>query len=88
MGCNLKEAFAGLWITVGVPNELQMTQNLTGGLPVLYQGHLARLGTFQERLTPTHEKRQKRAPEGVGVSDCKTDNGEKARMHEMNTYAK
>ena len=23
----------------------------------------------------------------VGVSDCKTDNGENARMHETNTYA-
>ena len=26
-------------------------------------------------------------PEDVGVSDCKTDNWENARMHEMNTYA-
>ena len=23
----------------------------------------------------------------LGVSDCKTDNGENARMHETNTYA-
>ena len=27
-------------------------------------------------------------PEGIGAPDCKTDNGEKARMHETNTYAK
>ena len=29
-----------------------------------------------------------RAPEDVGVLDCKTDNRENARMHETNTYAK
>ena len=27
-------------------------------------------------------------PEGIGVPDCKTDNGENARMHETNMYAK
>ena len=27
------------------------------------------------------------APVHVGVSDCKTDNGKNARMHETNTYA-
>ena len=27
------------------------------------------------------------APEEVGAPDCKTDNGENARMHETNTYA-
>ena len=27
-------------------------------------------------------------PEGIGAPDCKTDNGENARMHETNTYAK
>ena len=36
-----------------------MARNLTGGLPVLYQGRLANLGPFQERLTPAQEKRQK-----------------------------
>ena len=87
MGCNSKEAFAVMPLTVGVPNELQRTRNLTGGLPVLYQGHLARIGPFRERLTP-HTKRDKRgAPVHVGVSDCETDNGENARMHETNTYA-
>ena len=38
-------------------------------------------------LTPAHEKRQKGAPEDIGVSDCKMDNRENARMHEMNMYA-
>ena len=37
--------------------DLQMAQNLTGGLPVLYQGCLANLGPFRERLTPAHENK-------------------------------
>ena len=45
-------------LTVGVSNGLQMARNLTGGLPVLYQGRLARLGPFRERLTPAHKKKQ------------------------------
>ena len=46
-------------LTVGVPNELQMARNLTGGLPVLYQGRLANLGPFRESSTPAHNRRQK-----------------------------
>ena len=82
-----KEGFAVTRLTVGVSNDLQMTRNLTGGLPVVYQGRLANHGPFRECLTPAHEKRQKGASGDIGVSDCKTDNGEKARMHETNTYA-
>ena len=67
--------------------EVQMVRNLTGGLPVVYQGRLANLGPFRESLISTHEKRQKGALEDIGVSDCKTDNRENARMHETNTYA-
>ena len=51
----LEGCWADMRITVGVPNELQMTRNLIGGLPVLYQGHLARLGPIRERSTPAHE---------------------------------
>ena len=64
-----------------------MARNLTGGLPVVYQGHLANLGPFRECLTPAHEKETKGAPQDIGVWECKTDNGENARMHETNTYA-
>ena len=87
LGCKEKEGFTVTRLTVGVPNDLQMARNLTGGLPVLYQGHLTNLGPFRERLTPTHNKRQKGTPDDIGVPDCKMDNGEKARMHETNTYA-
>ena len=71
-----REAFAVTWLTVGVPNDLQMARNLTGGLPMLYQGRLANLVPFRECLIPAHEKRQKGAPEDIGVPDCKTGNGE------------
>ena len=54
----------------------------------MYQGQLTNLGPFRELLTPAHEKRQKGVRQvHVGVSDCETDNGENARMHEMNTNA-
>ena len=82
LGCNTHEAFTVPRLTVGVSNGLQMVRNLTGGLPVVYQGRLANLDPFREGLTLAHEKRQKGAPEDIGVSDCKTDNGENARMHE------
>ena len=87
LGCNTHEAFTVPRLTVGVSNELQMARNLTGGLPVVYQGRLESLGPIQKRLTPAHEKRQKGTPDDIGVTECKTDNGENARMHEMNTYA-
>ena len=62
LGCNTHEAFPVTRLTVGVSNGLQMTRNLIGGLPVVYQGHLANLGPFRECLTPAHEKRRKGTP--------------------------
>ena len=53
-----KEAFTVPRLTVGVSNGLQMERNLTGGLPAVYQGHLANLGPSRECLTPAHDKRQ------------------------------
>ena len=86
LGCNTHKAFTVPRLTVGVSNELQMARNLTGGLLVVYQGRLANLGPFRECLTLAHEKRKKGTPEDIGVPECKTDNGENARMHETNTY--
>ena len=37
--------------------------------------------------TRSSKENKRGAPEEVGVPDCKTDNGENARMHETNTYA-
>ena len=64
--CNTQKDFAVTRLTVGVPNDLQMERNLTGGLPVVYQGHLARLGPFRERSTPAHEKKQEGCAGGGG----------------------
>ena len=88
VGLHRKRGFTVTRLTVGVPNDLQMARNLTGGLPVLYQGRLANLGPFRESLTPAHKKGKRGAPEDIGVPDCKMDNGENARMHETNMYAK
>ena len=52
-------AFTVSRLTGGVSNKVQMAQNLTGGLPVVYQGRLENLGPFQECLTPAHNKTQK-----------------------------
>ena len=60
VGLQREGGFTVTRLTVGVPNNLQMARNLTGGLPVVYQVHLARLGPFRERLTSTHEKREER----------------------------
>ena len=87
LGCNTHEAFTVPRLTVGVPNDLQMERNLTGGLPVVYQGCLENLGPFRGCLTPAHEKRYKGTPEDIGAPDCRTDNGENDRMHETNMYA-
>ena len=88
VGLQRERAFTVTRLTVGVPNDLQMARNLTGGLPVLYQGRLANLGPFRERLIPAHNERQRGTLEDIGVPGCKTDNGENAQMHETNTYAK
>ena len=59
LGLQRERGFTVTRLTVGVPNDLQMARNLTGGLPVLYQGRLENLGPFRESLTPAQEKRQK-----------------------------
>ena len=88
VGLQRERGFTVTGLIVGVPNKLQMARNLTGGLPVLYQGRLANFRPFRECLTPAHNERRKGTPEGIGAPDCKMVNGEKARMQETNTYAK
>ena len=53
-----REGFRATRLTIGASNDLQMEQNLTGGLPVIYQGQSANLGPFRERSAPAHEKKQ------------------------------
>ena len=87
VGLQRERGFTVTRLTVGVSNGLQISRNLTGGLPVVYQGRLANLSSFRERLTPAHEKRQKGdagARRSVGLQNGQREN---ARMQETNTNA-
>ena len=64
LGCNTHEAFSVPRLTVGVSNEVQMTRNLTGGLPVVNQGRLASLCPIRKFLIPTHERKLEMATGG------------------------
>ena len=75
--CNTQMDFAVTRLTVGVPNDLQMERNLTGGLPVVYQGHLTSLGPFRERLTPAHERKQEGCAGGDGSAGLQ--NGQRGK---------
>ena len=86
-GCNTQKAFAVTRLTVGASNDLQMERNLTGGLLVVYQGHLANLDPFQERLTPAHEKKQEGCAGACGNVGLQNGQRGNARTHETNTYA-
>ena len=57
VGLQHTQGLYGSRLTIGVSNELQMARNLTDGLPVLYQGRLARLGPFRGRSTPAHKNK-------------------------------
>ena len=73
------------WSTKRTPNGRKLDRRSTGATP-------RPLG--KPRAIPrefnTHSQRETKrgTPEDIGAPDCKTDNGEKARMHEMNTHAK
>ena len=71
------------WSIKRTPNGTKLDGRSTGGKPRL----LGNLGPIRECSTPAHEKRQKGTPEDIGAPECKTDNGENARMHETNKYA-
>ena len=82
-----RKGFTVTRLTVGVPNDLQIERNLTGGLPVVYQGHLTSLGPFRERSTPAHETKQEGCAGGGGSVGLQNGQRGNARMHETNTYA-
>ena len=82
-----KEGFTVTRLIMGVPNDLEMARNLTGGLTVVYQGCLANLGPFRERLTHTHEKREEGDAGGHRSAGLQNGQRGKARMQETNTYA-
>ena len=72
------------WSIKRPPNGTKLDRRCTGGIPRPLGKTRSILRTFN-----THSTGEKRGtPEGIGAPDCKTDNGENARMHETNTYAK
>ena len=72
-----REGYRATRLIVGASNDLQMERNLTGGLPVIYQGHSANLGPFRECFSPAHETRSERGDGRVRVwSGLRTDNRE------------
>ena len=72
-----KRGFRLAQLTVGASNDLQMERNLTGGLPVLYQGHSANPGPFQELFLPLTKQGLRGVTGAARVSDRETDNGGK-----------
>ena len=73
------------WSTKRTPNGTKLDMRSTGAIPRTLGKTRSIPRTFNTHST----KREKRGtPEDIGASNCKTDNGENARMHETNTYAK
>ena len=64
------------------PNGTKLDRRSTGGVP----RPLGKPWAIPRKFNTRTRKEAKGAPEDIGVSDCKTDNGENARMHETNMY--
>ena len=62
-----RRGFRATRLTVGASNDLQMERNLTGALPVIFQGHTANLDPFRGRYSPAHATRSRR---GDGACEC------------------
>ena len=67
------------------PNGTKLDRRSTGAIPRPLGKPRATLRKFNHPLTKGEKKG---TPDDIGAPDCKTDNGEKARMHETNAYAK
>ena len=69
-----REGFSVNSVNRGASNDLQMERNLMGGLPVIYQGHSANLGPFQECFSPAQETRSERGDGArANVDGLRTD---------------
>ena len=71
------------WGIKRTPNGTKLDRRSTGGVP----RPLGKSRSIPRMFNTRTRKEAKGAPEDVGVSDWKTDNGENARMHETKTYA-
>ena len=89
VGLQHKEGFYGYpvnrWSIKRPPNGTKLDRRSTGGVP----RPLGKPQAIPRKFNIRSQRETKRGtPEGIGVPDCKTDNGENARMRETNTYAK
>ena len=72
------------WSIKQTPNGTKLDMRSTGGVPRPVGKSHSMPRNFNTR---SRKEAKGGAPEDVGVPECKTDNGENARMHETNTYA-
>ena len=72
------------WSIKETPNGTKLDRRSTGAIPRPLGKTRSIPRTFN---TLSQQETKGGTPEDIGVPDCKTDNGENARMHEMNTYA-
>ena len=70
------------WSIKRTPNGTKLDRRSTGAIPRPLGKPQSIPRMFKHPLT-TGDKRG--TPEDIGAPDCKTDNGEKARMRETNT---
>ena len=72
------------WSTKRPPNGTKLDRRSTGAIP----RPLGKTRSIPRTFNTRSQRETRRGTlEDIGVSDCKTDNGENARMHETNTYA-
>ena len=88
VGLQRERGFCGYpvnhWSIKRTPNDTKLDRRSTGAIP----RPLGKTRSIPRTFNIRSRKEDKRgAPEELGVPDCKTDNGENARMHETNTYA-
>ena len=88
VGLQDKRGFYGYpvnrWGIKRPPNGTKLDRRSTGAIPRPLGKPRAIPRTFN---TGSQRETKGGTPEGIGVPDCKTDNGENAQMHETNTYA-
>src|SRR3954464_14524495 len=72
------------WSIKRSPNDTKLDRRSTGSKP---RPHVKPRSIPRKFKFPNTKEKQKGTPGNIGAPDCKTDNGEDARIYEMNTYA-
>ena len=89
VGLQRERGFCGYpvnrWSTKRPPNDTKLDRRSTGAIPRPLDKPRSIPRTFN---TQTQQETKRGTPDDIGAPDCKTDNGENARMHETNMNAK